>query len=68
MIGSAIPYCRRLSNVRRVELEVPFPAGTPVSVFVVEQCPDEFASLTDAASRSFHFWDDPFDDEDWNDI
>jgi hypothetical protein len=28
---------------------------------------DEFADLTEAAQSSLEFWDDPLDDEEWND-
>jgi hypothetical protein len=35
-------------------------------VFVVEE-PNDFADLVSAAQSSLGFWDNPMDDEDWND-
>ena len=29
---------------------------------------DEFADLTEAAQSNLEFWDNPTDDEDWNDV
>jgi hypothetical protein len=37
-----------------------------VTVYVVEGSGDEFHDLAAAASRSLEFWDNPEDDEDWN--
>jgi hypothetical protein len=63
----AVKYDVEVGPAGRVEVDVPFPAGTPVSVFVIEQRSDEFAGLIDAAGSSLAFWDNPWDDEDWND-
>jgi len=50
-----------------VELTVPFPAGTHITVFVTETSPsDMFDDLLSAAQSNLDFWDNPFDDEDWN--
>jgi len=51
----------------QLEVTVPFPAGTRVMVFVIEQSADECADLLEASQSSLNFWDHPFDDEDWND-
>lgn len=51
----------------RVELNVPFPVGAHVTVFVVEPSSKSFADLQAAAQSSLDFWDNPYDDEDWND-
>jgi hypothetical protein len=50
----------------RVEVQLPLLAGSPVSVYVVEQSDKEFADLASAALSSTDFWDNPEDDEDWN--
>lgn len=49
----------------RVELTVPFSPGAKVSVFVIEEL-DESKDLIIAAQSSMDFWDNPYDDEDWN--
>ena len=50
----------------KIELAVPAPAGTPVEVIVVVPGADEFGELAAAAASSTDFWDNPIDDEDWN--
>jgi hypothetical protein len=49
-----------------VELQVPFPPGAYVTVFVIEEPADNFSDLISAAQSSLDFWDNPYDDEDWN--
>jgi hypothetical protein len=49
-----------------LELTVPFPPGARVVIFVTEKS-NEFSDLLTAAQGSIGFWDNPFDDEDWND-
>lgn len=49
----------------RLEIIGPFRAGQRLTVFVIQE-PSEFQDLTAAASSSVDFWDNPFDDEDWN--
>ena len=63
---TALKYDAEVSDSGRVELEVPFRTGTRVTVFVVEQPIDRFADLASAAQSSLGFWDNPYDDEDWN--
>jgi hypothetical protein len=48
-----------------LELDVPFPAGTHVIVFVIESG-DTFNDLLGASESSLDFWNNPYDDEDWN--
>ena len=36
-------------------------------VFLTEEPEDTFQNLLTAAQSSLDFWDNPFDDEDWND-
>jgi hypothetical protein len=50
----------------RVELSVPLPSGVRVTVFVIEESGEKFADLVSAARSSLDFWDNPLDDEDWN--
>jgi hypothetical protein len=37
-----------------------------VTVLVVEHPAEETADLTSAATSSTDFWNNPYDDEDWN--
>jgi hypothetical protein len=50
----------------KLELNVPIPPGTRVEVLVLTAETDEFADLAHAASSSTEFWDNPLDDEIWN--
>jgi hypothetical protein len=50
----------------RLEVPVPLPAGAHVTVLIVEHPVDESDDLTGAATSSTDFWDNPYDDEDWN--
>ena len=45
---------------------VPALMGQRVRVFVVVDELDQFADLEQAAESSLDFWDNPLDDEDWN--
>jgi hypothetical protein len=62
---TALKYDVEVQQDGRVELDVPFPAGVHVTVFVIE-----FESVSDdlltAAESTLGFWNNPFDDEDWN--
>lgn len=51
----------------RIELQVPLPAGSQVSVYVVEHSGTGSDDLLEAAASSTDFWNNPADDEDWND-
>jgi hypothetical protein len=51
----------------RIEVQLPLSAGSQVTVYVVEQSPSAFDELLSAAESSLDFWDNPEDDEDWND-
>jgi len=50
----------------KVELSVPLPKGTRVAVFVMEESEDDFSDLVLAAQSSLNFWNNPIDDEVWN--
>ncbi len=67
MPQTALKYDVDVGEEGRVELRVPFPPGARVIVFVIEEPADTFDDLVSAAGTSLGFWDNPFDDEDWND-
>jgi len=48
-------------------MQLPLPAGSQVTVYVVEQETARFDDLLSAAVSSTDFWDNTLDDEDWND-
>jgi hypothetical protein len=50
----------------RIEFCVPRLAGSHVTVYVTEHPADKFDDLLAAAASSTDFWDNPYDDEDWN--
>jgi hypothetical protein len=58
-------YEAEVDDHGRIELITPLPPHSRVVVFVLER-PDTFADLTAAAQSSLGFWDNPLDDEDWN--
>lgn len=62
---TAIKYEVEVNKDGHVELAVPFPAGALVTVFVVEAS-DTFTDLLQVSQSSLGFWDNPLDDEDWN--
>jgi hypothetical protein len=49
-----------------IELTVPFAPGARVTVLVIEDRDNTAEDLMAAAQSSLDFWDNPFDDEDWN--
>ena len=51
----------------KVQLDVPLPPVTAVEVVVLTFDADGLADLVEAATSSTGFWDNPLDDEDWND-
>ncbi len=65
---SAIKYEIEVSELGRVEFQVPFAPGARITVFVIREEPvaESFAALVEAAESSLAFWDNPLDDEDWN--
>ncbi len=50
----------------RIEVQVPLPAGSHVTVFVVDEHSAEFRDLFEASTSSTDFWNNSVDDEDWN--
>ena len=61
----ALKYDVEVNKDGHIELEVPFPAGARVTIFVVE-ADETFSDLSSASVSSLDFWDHPLDDEDWN--
>jgi len=62
---TALKYDVEVKKDGLVEVTVPFPAGAHVSVFVLE-ADEPFADLLFASQSSLEFWDNPLDEEDWN--
>lgn len=62
-----IRYDLEVPESGRIELQVPLPAGSQVTVFVIEQVTVSTDDLVAASESSTAFWDNPADDEDWND-
>ena len=67
MPQTTIKYDLEVNEDGQVDLRVPFEPGTHVTVFVIERENDSFNDLLSAAQSSIDFWDNPYDDEDWND-
>lgn len=69
MSSSQLPlrYDVEVSSSGRIEMQLPLPAGSQVTVYVVEQETARFDDLLSTAVSSTDFWDNPQDDEDWND-
>ncbi len=66
MPQTALKYDVEVIEEGRVELHGPFSPGERVIVFVVKEDANIFDDLLEAAQSSLDFWDNPFDDEDWN--
>jgi hypothetical protein len=67
ILHTALKYETEVQQDGRIELSVPLPSGARVVVFVIEETSESFADLLSAAQSSTDFWDNPYDDEDWND-
>ncbi len=63
---TALKYEAEVHEGGRVELTVPFSPGARVAVFVIEESFEATHDLVSAAQSSLDFWDNPYDDEDWN--
>ncbi len=67
MAQTALKYDVEVDENGRVELRLPFPGGARVTVFVIREPEGSaFYDLVSAAESSLDFWDNPLDDEDWN--
>ncbi len=68
MAQTALKYDVEVDEDGRVELQVPFPGGARVTVFVIRESDEgDFTDLVKAAESSLDFWDNAWDDEDWDD-
>lgn len=63
----ALKYEVEVSEPGRVELQGPFTVGERLTVIVVPETGETFSDLIDASQSSLNFWNNPLDDEDWND-
>lgn len=61
----ALKYQALVTPEGTIELPVPLLPGAHVTIFVVEE-PEAFTDLLFASETSLDFWDNPIDDEDWN--
>ncbi len=51
----------------RIEVKVPLPEGSRVTVYVTEPAVPDMQELLAASETSTAFWENSYDDEDWND-
>lgn len=51
----------------RIEVQLPLPISPHITVYVVENIDDSTGDLLNASNSAIDFWDNPEDDEDWND-
>lgn len=63
---TAFKYEVEVQDQGRVEIQVPLSSGARVVVIVIPESQDSFGDLVAAADSSLGFWDNPLDDEDWN--
>lgn len=63
---TALKYEVEVREHGRVEVQVPLAAGARVIVFIVPEPQETVKDLLTAAESSLAFWDNPLDDEDWN--
>lgn len=67
MQQTALKYDTEVKDGGRLELDVPLAPGAHVTVFVIESPNGTVQDLLLASQSSLEFWDNPLDDEDWND-
>lgn len=67
MAQAALKIDAEVQEDGRIEVTVPFPAGSHVVVYVVQENGERSVEdLLTASLSSIGFWDNPLDDEDWN--
>ena len=66
MMQKAIKLEATVNAEGKLELAVPLAPGTRVEIVVLPH-KETFDDLIQAAASSTDFWDNPLDDEDWND-
>lgn len=65
MQQTAFKYDVQVLENGHIELPVPFPAGAHLIIFILP-ADDTFQDLVLASESSLEFWNNPWDDEDWN--
>ena len=63
----ALRYDTEVKDGGRLDIDVPLAPGVHVTVFVIESPNGVGSDLLSASQSSLEFWDNPLDDEDWND-
>ena len=63
---TALKYDVEVSGEGRVEVDVPLSPGARVVVFIIAHTAEMADDLAAAAQSSLDFWDNPIDDERWN--
>lgn len=63
---TALKYETEVHEQGRVEITVPYAPGDRVVLFVMPALPEGTDDLLAAAQTSLDFWDNPYDDQDWN--
>jgi hypothetical protein len=66
MVQKAFKLTATVKADGKLEVPVPLPPGTEVEVLVLAPEDESFEDLARAAGSSTDFWDNPADDEDWN--
>jgi hypothetical protein len=66
MSQQAFKYTATINAQGHLELAVPLPPGTAVEVLILTPADDDLADLAAASGSSTDFWDNPLDNEDWN--
>lgn len=65
MSQQSLTFETEVDDRGRIEVSTPLPAHARVTVIVTPRS-SEFDGLLKAAESSLGFWDNPLDDEDWN--
>ena len=67
-LQSAIKYEVEVREQGWIGLQVPFAVGARVTIFVIkeQETDNSLADLVAASESSLEFWNNPLDDEDWN--
>jgi len=64
---TALKYEVEVREQGRVEFTAPFAPGKRVTIFIFEEPDHDSQDLLEASQSTLDFWDNPLDDEDWND-
>jgi hypothetical protein len=62
---TAVAFETEVQGDGRVEVTVPLSQGTKVVVFVLQGA-DHMHDLVSASETTLDFWNNPVDDQDWN--